>query len=345
MVPFAGFTMPIQYTGIIEEHNAVRNAMGMFDLSHMGELRVTGPDAMAGVDYLVTNDIAGLATHQIRYTPMCYPNGGIVDDLLVYRYPDHLMLVVNASNIEKDLEWIRDHMRGDAAVEDVSEQVALIAVQGPKSEDFLQQVTDTGLGEIAYYHLDNGRVGGVEATISRTGYTGEDGFELYVRSEDAPTLWKELQARGEPLGLRTIGLGARDTLRLEAGYMLYGNDIDETTSPLEAGLGWTVKFLESDFVGREALERQKAEGLKRRMAAVEMEDRAVPRPHFPIWLDGEKIGELTSGTYSPTFNRGIGMGYVRSDSTRAGTEIEIEIRDRRHPARVARKPMYRRERT
>lgn len=343
IVPFAGFLMPLRYTGDIEEHRAVREKMGMFDLSHMGEFRVTGRDAVAAVDYLVTNDIRGLEECQARYTPICYPDGGIVDDVLVYRFPDHLMLVVNASNIEKDLRWVRDHAKGDVQIEDVSDTVALIAVQGPDAASFLQQLTDVDLDGVRYYHFTRGAVGGVEAVISRTGYTGEDGFELYVKAQDAPRLWDLLGERGEPLGLQLAGLGARDTLRLEAGYMLYGNDIDQTTSPLEAGLGWTVKFGDSDFLGRSILERQKAEGPARRMVALEMLDRGIPRAHSPIAQDGERVGEVTSGTFSPTFKRGIGLAYVRTDTARPGTNVSVHIREQPHPARLVRKPIYKRE--
>ncbi len=343
IVPFAGFLMPVQYSGIIEEHRAVRQSMGMFDLSHMGEFRLTGPDALSAVDRLVTNDLQSLEVNQARYTPMCYPEGGIVDDLLVYRFPDHVVLVVNASNIEKDLQWVREHIGEDVEVRNVSEEVALIAVQGPKAARFLQQLTDTDLSSTAYYHSITGTVAGIEAVISRTGYAGEDGFELYINAEDAPRLWQALRERGEPQGLKLAGLGARDTLRLEAGYMLYGNDIDQTTTPLEAGLGWTVKFLKSDFIGREALEKQKAEGVKRRMVALEMLDRAIPRPHFPISHNLEQVGELTSGTFSPTFGRGIGLGYVRSGKAKPGTEVDVQIRDHLHPARLVRKPIYKRE--
>jgi aminomethyltransferase len=343
LVPFAGFSMPVQYSGIIEEHRAVREAAGLFDLSHMGEFLVRGSDAAEAVDRLVTNDIRGLEEYQVRYTPMCYPDGGIVDDLLVYRYPDHLMLVVNAANIEKDLAWVQEHLQGDAQVENVSDQVALIAVQGPKAESIHQPLTEVDLGAIPYYHFAVATVAGADATVSRTGYTGEDGFELYVSPGDAPHIWRTLGQEGKDAGLKPIGLGARDTLRLESGYMLYGNDIDETTSPLEAGLGWTVKFGDHDWVGREALERQKAEGVRRRMVAFDMQDKAIPRPHFPVRVNGERVGELTSGTFSPTFGHGIGLGYVHTQVAKPGTEAEIEVRQTYHPAWIVRKPMYKRE--
>lgn len=343
MVPFAGYVMPLQYSGIIPEHRAVRQSMGLFDLSHMGEFLVSGEDALSAVDFLVTNDVSGLRVNQVRYSPMCYPDGGIVDDLLVYRFPNHVMLVVNASNIEKDLGWIQENARGNIQIENISDEVSLIAVQGPKSEALLQELTDVDLASVPYYSFTVGQVAGMEATISRTGYTGEAGFELYVTNADAPELWRALLESGEAEGLKPVGLGARDTLRLEAGYMLYGNDIDQDTSPLEAGLGWTVKFGDSDFVGRDALEQQKAQGLKRRMVALEMLDRAIPRPHFPIRSDGNVVGSLTSGTFSPTFDRGIGLGYVDIEHGKAGTDVQVEVREQEHPARIVRKPLYKRE--
>lgn len=342
IVPFAGYLMPLQYTGIIEEHQAVRHAAGLFDLSHMGEFRVRGKDMLASIDGLVTNDIAGLEVGQVRYTPMCYPSGGIVDDLLVYRFHDHLMLVVNASNIEKDLAWVREHVPDSVEVENVSDETALIALQGPRAQELLQPLTDVDLAAIAYYHVAAGTVDGVPASISRTGYTGEDGFELYLAAGDAARVWRTLRQVGESRGLKLVGLGARDTLRLEAGYMLYGNDIDENTTPLAAGLGWTVKFGESDFIGRTALERQKAGGLERRMVMMEMLDRSIPRPHYPVSRDREQVGELTSGTFSPTFARGIGLGYVHTDAAKVGAEVSVEIRAQPHPARLVRKPMYKR---
>lgn len=343
LVPFAGFLMPIQYSGIIEEHRAVRRAMGLFDLSHMGEFRVTGAGALSAVDRLVTNDLERLEPGQVRYTPMCYPDGGIVDDLLVYRFEDHLMLVVNASNIEKDFEWVKSHLPIGVELEDVSEDTALIAIQGPRSEKFLQEFVDVDLASMRFYEAVKGEVVGVRGVISRTGYTGEDGFELYLSPANASTVWLRLLEDGAPLGLKPIGLGARDTLRLEAGLMLYGNDINETTTPLEAGLGWTVKFGPNDFIGRDLLEQQKAKGVQRRMVAVEMEDRGIPRPHFEVRASGEHSGELTSGTYSPTLERGIGLAYVRKTDAQIGTNVNVVIRQHEHPARIVRKPMYKRE--
>ncbi|MGH2442329.1 MAG: glycine cleavage system aminomethyltransferase GcvT [Chloroflexota bacterium] len=343
VVPFAGFLMPIQYTGIIDEHMAVRTGMGMFDLSHMGEFEIRGDGAADAIDYLMTNDIRGLEAGQVRYTPMLYPHGGIVDDLLVYRRsPDHFMLVVNASNIEKDTQWIAAHLPPGVTMEDVSDDVALIAIQGPEAESLLQGCTEVNLAEVGYYRFVDGLCAGVRATISRTGYTGEDGFELYVDHGDAVTLWRALWKAGADRGLKRIGLGARDTLRLEAGLMLYGNDIDQTTNPLAAGLGWTVKFGEHDFIGRETLERQKAEGLPRRMVAVEALDRAIPRAHFRVLRDQTAVGEFTSGTFSPTLGKGIGLAYIDAQFAKPGTIAEVLVRDQSHPVRITRKPMYRR---
>ncbi len=343
LVPFAGFLMPIQYTGIIEEHRAVRDAMGIFDLSHMGEFRITGSGAVAAIDRLVTNDVVGLQPGKIRYSPMCYPEGGIVDDLLVYRFHDHLMMVVNASNIDKDFDWIQSHLPDSVRIVNVSDDTALIAVQGPRAQMFLQSQTDVDLSSVGYYEAVVGSMAGASGVISRTGYTGEDGFELYLRPEDASGVWETLLGRGTSLGLKPIGLGARDTLRLEAGLMLYGNDIDETTTPLEAGLGWTVKFGTDNFIGRGVLERQKAEGVRRRMVAVRMEDRGIPRPHFEIRADETRRGELTSGTYSPTFECGIGLAYVDTAIAKPGTRVDVVIRNHKHPAQIMRKPMYKRE--
>ena len=342
MVPFAGYVMPIQYQGITAEHKAVRSGMGMFDLSHMGEFLVRGDDELAAIDSLMTNEIANLDVWQARYTPMCFESGGIVDDLLVYRYPDHLMLVVNASNIEKDLKWVRDHVPAGVEVENASDATALIAVQGPQASSFLQTLTDYPLDSIAYYHFAEGTVAGVSATISRTGYTGEDGLELYVPADTAAELWRKLREAGEPRGLTLVGLGARDTLRLEAGLALYGNDIDDVTTPLEGGLGWTVKLDNRDFIGADALRRQKAEGVRRRSVAFEMLDRGIPRQHCPVVVSGESPGEVTSGTFSPTFAKGLGLASVPSAGASVGTRIDIDIRGSTHPAVVVKRPIYKR---
>lgn len=342
LVPFAGFEMPIEYTGIVSEHRAVRTSMGMFDLSHMGEATVTGRGSLEAIDNLVTNDIRALHVGQARYTPMCLADGGIIDDLLVYRYDSHLMLVINASNTEKDLEWITEHLPPGVSLANESDSIALIAIQGPKAVNFVQTLTAINVTDLVYYHFTTGEVAGVPATISRTGYTGEDGLELYVDASDAERLWGSLLSAGRSEGLVPVGLGARDTLRLEAGLALYGNDIDSATTPLEAGLGWTVKLNKDRFIGLEALRRQKSEGLKRRLVAIEMMDRSIPRPHYAITTGDLQVGELRSGTFSPTLSKGIGMGYVSTEYAKVGTELEVEIRGQKHPASVARKPFYQR---
>ena len=342
MVPFAGYSMPVEYAGILSEHRAVRSAMGMFDLSHMGEFKVTGATAAEAVDELMTNSIANLAPWQVRYTPMCLDSGGIVDDLLVYRHPDHMMLVVNASNIDKDYRWVEEHLPAPAKLENISDDVALIAIQGPKAVGFIQSLTTVEVDKVPYYSFSEGIVAGILATLSRTGYTGEDGVELYVTAARAAELWRELRDKGEPLGLAPVGLGARDTLRLEAGLALYGNDIDESTTPLEAGLGWTVKLEGRKFPGHEAIAQQKTSGLTRRLVAFEMLDRSIPRPHFPVLVEGVAVGQVASGTFSPTFSQGLGLAYVPLESAKAGTKVEIEIRGQPHPAQVVKKPIYQR---
>lgn len=342
IVPFAGYLMPLEYTGILGEHRAVRQRMGMFDLSHMGEFLVRGSGALEAVDRVVTNEVRNLEIWQARYSPMCTEEGGIVDDLLVYRYPDRVMLVVNASNIAKDFAWISKHIGSDALLTDVSDEVALIAVQGPQSVEFTQSLTTLDIEAIGYYHFSDGEVAGVPATISRTGYTGEDGIELYVHSNRAAELWRALWEMGEERGLALAGLGARDTLRLEAGLALYGNDITEQTSPFDAGLGWTVKLGSRCFVGCDALQAQKERGLDRRLVVFDMLDRSIPRPHYPVLIDGQPAGEVTSGTFSPTFEKGIGMAYLPLSQAKVGQQVEIDVRGHTHPAQIAKKPMYKR---
>jgi aminomethyltransferase len=342
MVPFAGFEMPIQYAGITSEHKAVRTTMGMFDLSHMGEFIVRGGDYLSVIDGLMTNEITNLEIGQARYTPMCFEHGGIVDDLLVYRYDNHVMLVVNASNIDKDLAWVRSHVSSDVCVDNVSDDTALIAVQGPDASAFVQTFTDRDLSSIGYYHFVEGMVATVPATMSRTGYTGEDGFELYVDADRAEEVWRALLAAGAPKGLCPVGLGARDTLRLEAGLALYGNDIDDSTSPLEGGLGWTVKLDGRDFVGAAALRKQKADGVTRRSVAFEMSGRGIPRQHCAVMSGERSVGEVTSGTFSPTFGKGLGLASVPMTMATVGTDLDIDIRGTTHSGCVVKRPMYRR---
>ena len=342
IAPFAGYLMPIEYSGIIAEHRAVRSSAGMFDLSHMGEFVLRGVGAVASIDRLVTNDIVGLEVWQARYTPLTRDDGGIVDDILVYHYPDRILLVVNASNIAKDFDWIAEHLGSDTSIEDVSDETALIAVQGPRATMFVQTLTESDIKGIQYYHFIEGDICGVPATISRTGYTGEDGVELYVESGRARELWQLLREHGEPFGLTLIGLGARDTLRLEAGLALYGNDIADTTTPLEASLGWTVKMGGDDFIGKAALAAQKEHGVGRRLLAFSMNDRSIPRPHYAVFSGDTRIGEVCSGSFSPTFGKGIGFAYIDTGGAAVGDHVEIEIRGQRHPAQLEKKPIYRR---
>ena len=341
MVPFGGWDMPVQYTGIVEEHRTVRRAVGLFDVSHMGEFEVEGPGALAAVQRLTTNDAAALAVGQVQYSLLCYPEGGIADDLTLYRLaPDRFMLTVNASNIDKDWRWVTADAGADARWRNVSDETALLAVQGPAAEALVGGLADTDVTGVAYYHFARGTVAGVPALISRTGYTGEDGFELYAPAGRAVDLWRALVARGRPAGLAPIGLGARDTLRLEMKFALYGNDIDAETNPLEAGLGWIVKPGKGDFTGRAAIEALRAKGVSRKLVGFEMVERAVPRRGYPIVCDGRPAGTVTSGSFGPSVERGIGMGYVPAERAAVGTDLGVEIRGRVEPARVARTPFH-----
>jgi aminomethyltransferase len=341
LVEFAGFEMPVRYTGDVREHQAVRQAAGLFDVSHMGEFHVRGPGAVAFVDGCVTNDVQALAPGQVLYSPMCRPDGGIVDDLLVYRAADHLMVVVNASNIAKDFAWMSERLPASGVtLEDRSDATALLALQGPRAADVLRgHVLDAAL-ELGYYRFLRGPLFGVDAVISRTGYTGEDGFELYFDPAHAATVWEGLMAAGGPHGLELVGLGARDTLRLEMGYMLYGNDIDDTTNPLEAGIGWTVKLDAGDFTGRDALRRIKEQGLTRRLVGLEAAGRRVPRHGMEVLANGAPAGLVTSGTFSPSLERAIAMAYVAKESAANGTGLEVVAGTARIPCRVVKKPFY-----
>ena len=333
MIEFAGWWMPVQYTGIVEEHRAVRERAGLFDLSHMGELVVTGPDSAAALNTLVSCNVATMEVGQARYGVMCLPSGGIIDDLVVYREDqDRFMLVVNAACREKDRAWIEQHLVGwQAELEDRTDAVALVAVQGPRAQELLQPVT-TGLDleSVGFYRFARAEVAGVPAVVSRTGYTGEDGFELFVEADHAERLWEALMNEAPRVGALPVGLGARDTLRLEARYPLYGHDIDETTTPLEAGLGWVVDFGKGEFVGRHALAQQREQGPLRRLVAFVLEEKGVPRQGYPLVEPegGRKVGEVTSGTLSPTLQQGIGMGYVPAAMSAPDAPIGVEIRGR-----------------
>jgi aminomethyltransferase len=342
LVPFAGYELPIQYpTGITAEHHAVRNAAGLFDVSHMGELEVRGERAMEFVQYVTTNDVSKMTVGQAQYGTLLNHDGKLLDDLIVYRYPGHYMLVVNGSNKDKDLAWIQQ-FTGQFGVElvDRTDEIALLALQGPRAEEILRALCPADLPSIRYYRFEEGTVDGIPATISRTGYTGEDGFELYVPAADAPRVWRRLLEVGRDAGLLPAGLGCRDSLRLEMGYALYGNDLDEDTTPLEAGLGWVVKLDKGDFVGRDALVRQKEQGPGKRLVGFRLKERGFPRHGYPVSVEGTEAGVVTSGTSSPSLGQGIGMAYVPPSAAKPGTEIAIVIRNTAVPAEVARPPFY-----
>jgi len=346
MVPFGGWDMPVQYSGILEEHRAVREAAGLFDISHMGEIEFRGPDALAAVQRLVTSDASKLQVGQVQYAALCYDNGTFVDDLTVYKLADdHFMLTVNASNIVKDDAWIRDHVRGRVEVRNISDETALLALQGPKAQQILQPLTPVDLSQIKYYWFRPGKVLDAEALISRTGYTGEDGFEIYLSGARAEALWRRLQEAGKRFGMLPVGLGARDTLRLEAKMALYGNDIDDRHTVLEADLGWVVKFEKGDFIGRTALEKQRAAGLTRKLVGFEMVGRGIARSHYKIVRDGREIGEVTSGGPSPTLGKNIGLGYLPLEQAAIGSEVDILIRKEPVRARIVPTPFYKRKRS
>ena len=342
MVPFAGYEMPVQYpSGITAEHTAVRTAAGLFDVSHMGEFFVRGERMLDFVQHVTTNDASKLEVGQAQYSTMVNERGTVIDDLLVYRLPDRLMLVVNGSNREKDWEWV-SRFAADFGVdlEDRTDDIALLALQGPKAQPILARLTAADLDAIRYYHFAEGEVDGIPAIISRTGYTGEDGFELYVPADRAAALWRRLLEVGKDEGLLPCGLGSRDSLRLEMGMALYGNDLDEDHNPLEAGLGWVTKLAKGDFVGRDALAAAKEGGVRRKLIGFRLKERGFPRPHYPVTFDGRTVGEVTSGTMSPTLGEGIGMAYVDKDAAAEGTEIGIVIRDKAIPAEVVKPPFH-----
>jgi len=345
MVPFGGWHMPVEYSGITDEHLAVRTRAGLFDVSHMGEIEIAGRDALAGVQRITTNDASRLQIGQAQYSGLTTPMGTFVDDVLVYRLTDaHFMLVVNASNIDKDFAWISGHVKpaGDVVVVNSSARYALLAVQGPAAREIVQTLTGVDLSTIKYYWFATGEVAGVRATISRTGYTGEDGFELFVSPGSATTVWNAVLRAGEPFGLKPAGLGARDTLRLEAAMRLYGNDIDDTTSVLEADLGWIIGWQKGDFLGRDVLERQKAAGPSRKIVGFELLDRAIARHGYDVYVAGEKCGTVTSGTQTPFLKKAIGMAYVPAEHAAIDTELEVDVRGRRCHARVVPMPFYKR---
>ena len=339
MIPFAGYNMPVRYSSDKEEHLTVRNGVGVFDVSHMGEFILKGPEALSLIQWVSSNDASKLVDGQAQYSCMPNDQGGIVDDLLVYKLKDEeYMLVVNASNIEKDWNWIRSQNRWGVEMENISDEIVLLAVQGPKAVATLQKLTESDLNEVKFYTFLKGTLAGKEMIISATGYTGSGGFELYINKEDAEVVWNKVFEAGEEFEIKPIGLGARDTLRLEKGFCLYGNDITDQTSPLEAGLGWVTKFTK-EFVNSESLSQQKAEGIDRKLVGFQMIDRGIPRQGYELTdANGEVIGEVTSGTMAPSLNVGIGLGYVTKSLSVPGTEIFVKIRNKSLRAGIVKPP-------
>jgi aminomethyltransferase len=342
MVDFGGWELPVQFSGILEEHDAVRTDVGVFDVSHMGEITVRGPQALELLQRSTCNDVAKLVDGRAHYTGLLYPNGGFVDDILIYQMaPNDFFVVVNASNSDKDFAWLQQAAQGmDVDVQNKSTDYAQLALQGPNAERVLQSMTSVPLADIKYYHFDRGDVDGAAAIVSRTGYTGEDGFEIYVAPEHAPRILQKLVDSG----VKPCGLGARDTLRLEAKMALYGNDIDDTTTPIEADLAWIVKLDKGDFTGRNVLEREKQEGPRRKLVGFEMVDRGIARHGYPVVDGSEEIGIVTSGTHSPTLKKSIGLAYLPLDKSAQGTELMVLIRGKETRARVVPTPFYKRSR-
>jgi aminomethyltransferase len=347
MVEFGGWDMPVEYSGVSDEHMAVRSRAGLFDVSHMGEIEIAGRDALKAVQHITSNDASRLSRNQAHYSALTTPDGTFVDDVLTYKLgEEHYMFVVNASNIIKDFSWIVSQITGlgDVAAVNTSSRYALLAIQGPAARDILQKLTGVNLSDIKYYWFTTGEVASVAGTISRTGYTGEDGFEVFVPPAQAERVWDAILAAGRDAGLVPAGLAARDTLRLEAAMRLYGNDMDERTTVLEADLGWIVGWKKEDFIGADVLRRQKAEGVSRKLVGFEVLDRGIARHGHEVFLNGERAGVVTSGTQTPFLKKAIGMAYLPAESTAPGTEFEIDVRGRRLKAQVVPMPFYKRER-
>ncbi|CCO08771.1 glycine cleavage system aminomethyltransferase GcvT [Desulforamulus hydrothermalis] len=344
MVEFGGWLMPVQYEGIIKEHQVVRSAAGLFDVSHMGEIKISGKGAGEFVQKVITNDVFRLRPGCAMYALLCNPQGGTIDDLLVYQLaPEQYLLVVNAANTDKDYQWLANLAPAGVEVDNVSETICQLALQGPAAQAILQKITAAELGAIRYFCFINGQVAGVECMISRTGYTGEDGFELYFAAAKATTVWQTILEAGREAGIKPAGLGARDTLRLEACLALYGHELTEEISPLMAELGWTVKFYKPEFIGREALLQEKQAGATHRLVGLEMIDRGIPRQGYQICKDGLPVGWVTSGSFAPTLNKNLALGYVAAQWTDTGSELEVMVRNKPLKARVVQKPFYKRE--
>lgn len=339
IVEFAGFQMPVMYSSIMDEHMTVRTKAGLFDVSHMGEFLVEGNDAEAFLNYLTLNDVSVLDDNQAQYSAMCYPDGGIVDDLIVYRLEkEKYMMVVNAGNIQKDFEWVKTNLKGKVSVKNASDDYALLALQGPESVQILKELVNFDPESLAFYHFRQDNVADIPMIISRTGYTGEPGFEFYHKPEDGDALWDALFQAGKAFGLTPAGLGARDTLRLEMKYCLYGNDIDETTNPLEAGLGWITKLDKKEFIAKESLLKIKESKPDRKLVGFVLKERGIPRHGYPVYHESEKVGIVTSGTQSPSLKEAIGLAYIRRDLSKKGTEIEIGIRTKKMKAEIVKTP-------
>ncbi|NQT80736.1 MAG: glycine cleavage system aminomethyltransferase GcvT [Candidatus Aminicenantes bacterium] len=344
MIEFFDWEMPVEFSGIINEHLAVREKAGLFDVSHMGEILIRGKQALDFIQYLTPNDAARLTPKKAQYSALTTPQGTFIDDLLVYCLnPERYLLVVNASNSDKDFEWIFVHREGfDVEVENKCEDYTQLAIQGPRALEILQPLIEINLKEMSPFGSGWGKIEGEEVLVSRTGYTGEDGAEIYTLSSQPEKIWESILERGKSYGLLPVGLGARDTLRLEARLMLYGNDIDETTTVLEAGLGWLVKFEKGEFLGREALLEQKEEGIKRKIVGFEVIEKGIARPHYPVLIEGSEVSEVTSGTFSPYLKKSIGLTYLPIEYTEVGSEFEIGIRGKKAKARVVPTPFYKR---
>ena len=342
MVSFAGWEMPVQYSGVISEHNAVRNAAGIFDVSHMGQIDFSGPDALACVQKLTTNDASKLVDGKAQYSILCNERGTVIDDVIVYRFSkDHFLLVVNASNADKDFKWCLEHTEGNVETTNVSDSYALIALQGPKAAEILGKLTDADLNSLPSYSFTRGTIDGKpDCIIARTGYTGEDGFELFCKPDEASAIWQSLIEHGKPLGLLPAGLGARDTLRLEMKFSLYGQEITDETLPIESGLSWVVKMDTDDFIGKEAIAKAKEKGLTRKLVGFKMIDRGIPRQGYPIVINDEAVGIVTSGTMSPSLGEAIGIGFVPKADFSIGDTISIDIRGKNKKAEIVKTPFY-----
>ncbi len=341
MVDFAGWEMPVHYGSTLREHLAVRESVGIFDVSHMGEIEILGKDALWMAQKVTSNDILKLEDGQAQYSAFLYPEGTFVDDIVLYRInAEHIFICVNAANREKDLQWVLQHKEGNVNILDKGEEYAQLAIQGPHAEAVLQELTSIDLSALPYYWFNHGKVDGVEGLISRSGYTGEDGFEIYIPPRSSPAIWNQLIAVGQPFDITPAGLAARNTLRLEMSYSLYGHEIDQTTTPWEANLAWIVKLDKGEFLGKQALERLKETGLDRKLIGFEMVDRGIARDHYPVWVDGDRVSEVTSGSPAPSLDKYIGLAYLPIQYAEINQVLEVEVRGKRLKARVVPTPFY-----